>query len=348
MPDDWGEWGDGLPIGPAPDDGGEWGDGKPLGPPGGGGPVPPVTDPVLLLTPAILNVSRVAGLEYVDYEEVAITNSGGGTLDKAFVSESVDWLDAWAEGSGNTQTIRVRVFSELLAAGVYSAEVTITASNATNSPQTLYVYLTVTDSATPTAPYSGLIIWVATTGSDSTGNGAQGTPYRTIERALLDFTDGSQIRLLDGVYTPVSTVTVSGMAGSIFSETPGGATIRPLNATVHNSAIVVMDSDRFTVQGVNIIQSTASGHMVGIYAADVTNFIANTCSVADFDSPSGFNGILASGSGKIENCTIEDIQITHGDSYCIRSTGIHVIDCTVRRVVNSGGGASVGIDVSDS
>ena len=40
MPDDWGEWGEGLPIGPAPDDAGEWGEGLPLGPPGPG-PIPP-------------------------------------------------------------------------------------------------------------------------------------------------------------------------------------------------------------------------------------------------------------------------------------------------------------------
>jgi hypothetical protein len=41
MPDDFGEWGDGLPIGPAPDDAGEWGDGLPAGPPKAGpGPTP--------------------------------------------------------------------------------------------------------------------------------------------------------------------------------------------------------------------------------------------------------------------------------------------------------------------
>lgn len=38
--DGWGEWGDGLPIGPGPADPGEWGDGLPLGPPGGAGPTP--------------------------------------------------------------------------------------------------------------------------------------------------------------------------------------------------------------------------------------------------------------------------------------------------------------------
>ena len=257
-------------------------------------------------------------------------------------------MEVWVEGSGNTQTIGVRVFSDRLSAGVYTAAVQVTAANAINSPQTFYVSLTVEDSASISTPYSGLIIWVATTGSDTTGNGARETPYKTIDRALQAFTNGSQIRLLDGVYTPTSTIMISGIAGSIFSETPGGATIQPVQATVQNAAIVVTNSDRFTVQGVNVLQASSSGHLVGIYAEDVTNFIANTCSIADFDSPSGFTGIMAIGSGKIENCTIEDISVTGGDSYCIQSTGIHVIDCTVRRVVNSGGGTSVGIDVSDS
>lgn len=43
MADDWGEWGDGVPLGPAPEDDGEWGDGAPLGPAGdtpGPGPTP--------------------------------------------------------------------------------------------------------------------------------------------------------------------------------------------------------------------------------------------------------------------------------------------------------------------
>jgi len=45
MADDFGEWGDGLPIGPAPTTDSEWGDGLPLGPPGGGpGPIPPIPE----------------------------------------------------------------------------------------------------------------------------------------------------------------------------------------------------------------------------------------------------------------------------------------------------------------
>lgn len=45
MADDWGEWGDGVPLGPAPDDGGEWGDGLPVGPAGDDpGPSPEAND----------------------------------------------------------------------------------------------------------------------------------------------------------------------------------------------------------------------------------------------------------------------------------------------------------------
>jgi len=340
-----GDWGDGLPGFGGPDADGLWGDGLPDA--FGQGDPPPGT-PQIALTPTTLNILRVVGLETIEYESIVVTNPSAGTLDQVTLSESADWLDVWVEGSGNTQTIGVRALSAELDIGVFSAEVVVAAANASNSPQSFFVNLTVSSTAAITPVTPSIIIWVATTGSDNTGTGSQATPYKTIERALLDFVSGSQIRLLDGTYTPTTTVLISGVEGSIFSETPGGATIQPQQATVRNAAVAILDSDRFTVQGINIIQSEASGHTVGLYAEDVTNFIAHTCSVSAFDSPSGFTGIWATGSGKVENCTIEDVVAVGGDSYGIRATGIYVIDCTVRRLSNSSTDAIIGIDVSGS
>jgi hypothetical protein len=192
--------------------------------------------------------------------------------------------------------------------------------------------------------YISAIIWVAKDGNDVTGTGAQQDPYLTIERALQDFTTGDQIRIMEGVYTPTDTVVVTGMEGSIFAETGESVTIQPQRASVHNAALYVALSERFTIQGVNIIQSDDTNHLVGIYAENVDNFIAHTCSVNDFDSASGsVTGIYAIGSGRIYNCRTEDLTVTGGTVCGIRTSGVTVIDCIARRI-RSYNGVALGID----
>jgi hypothetical protein len=181
-----------------------------------------------------------------------------------------------------------------------------------------------------------------------TGVGSQANPYRTIERAMLDFRNGNQIRILNGTYTPTDTILVSGLEGSIFAETPGGVTIQPRSTSNYGAAIAITNSTRFTVQGINIIQSDASGHIYGIYANDVVNFIAYTCSVSDFDCPSGCAGIWARGTGKIENCLIEDLTVDNGTLYGIYADGLHVIDNTVRRLIDRGQNQVTGISSRDN
>jgi hypothetical protein len=181
------------------------------------------------------------------------------------------------------------------------------------------------------------IIWVATTGNDSTGTGSQTNPYLTIDRALTDFERHSQIRIMDGTYTPRGTILISDLEGSIFAENPQGVTVQPINVTDHGAAISIIDSNRFSIQGINIIQSaTDATHLIGIYAENVENFIAYTCSVSAFESTAGtIYGILAEGTGRIENCSVTDLACSDVSIYGIKSTGLHVIDCTVAELVGT-------------
>jgi hypothetical protein len=192
-----------------------------------------------------------------------------------------------------------------------------------------------------------IIIWVATTGNDVVGDGSQHHPYLTIERALVDFTNGDQIRILDGVYTPTDTVMITGLEGSIFAENADAVTIQPQSATKFGAAIAIKSSTRFTIQGVNIIQSDSdTGHIIGIYAEDVENFIAHTCSVADFNCAAGdVTGICAQGDGRIIHCRIEDFSVDNGAACGIRSGGLKVIDCAARRI-RSYNGTAIGIDLN--
>jgi len=198
--------------------------------------------------------------------------------------------------------------------------------------------------ANPTSwPQPSIIIWVSPSGSDITGTGSDQNPYQTIERALLDFKDGYQIRLMDGTYTPTDTIMISGMTGSIFAENDDEVTIQPQQATGYGAAIAIVNSDRFTIHGVNISQSETAGHNYGIYADNVQNFIAYTCTVSGFDCPSGCAGIWATGTGRIENCTVSDLTIGNGNLYGIYSNGLDVIDCEVTALTDSGGNGVTGI-----
>jgi hypothetical protein len=196
-------------------------------------------------------------------------------------------------------------------------------------------------------PQPSIIIWVSPNGSDIDGNGSDQNPYRTIERAMLDFRDGYQIRLMDGTYTPTDTILVSGLTGSIFAENDDEVTIQPQQTTEYGAAIAILNSSRFTIHGVNILQSDTTGHNYGIYAANVQNFIAYTCTVSGFDCPSGCVGIWATGTGRIENCTVSDLTIDNGDLTGIYANGLDVVDCSITALIDRGSSGVKGIHAID-
>jgi hypothetical protein len=175
------------------------------------------------------------------------------------------------------------------------------------------------------------IIWVATDGSDATGTGAQETPYASIERALQDMGDGDQIRILDGTYISTDSIVISGISGSIFAENPRTVYIQPQKTKNHQACLAIIGTDRFSVTGINIIQAADSGgNLIGMYVENVENFIAYTCSVFDFEVPSGnCYGIYAAGGGRVENCEVHNFACAGDSLYGISTLGVDVIDCSV-------------------
>lgn len=182
------------------------------------------------------------------------------------------------------------------------------------------------------------IIWVSTEGSDTGGDGSQGAPYASLERALTDFTNGGQIRILDGTYIPTDSVVISGLEGSIFSETPLGAYIQPEKTRAHQACLAIIDSPRFEVVGVNILQAAdTTGNLIGMYVENVENFLAYTCAISDFDVPSGTGyGIFASGDGRIEQCAVNNIRGSGTRIYGIKGLGVDIVDCEVSQMSGAG------------
>jgi hypothetical protein len=191
------------------------------------------------------------------------------------------------------------------------------------------------------------IIWVATTGSDTTGTGSRDLPYATIEKAVHEMVSGDQVRILDGTYIPTDTIVVSGIEGSIFAENPLEVTIQPATTEVSGACIAILQSTRFMICGVNILQAVdSSKNLIGLLVRDVDNFIAYTCKVTGFEVLSGdAYGIYADGSGRIEHCTVGGIVgLGSGNTaYGIRTFGIHVIDCSTVEISGANGCQAAGL-----
>ena len=105
-----------------------------------------VQAPAIALNPTSLNNSAAAGSDAPD-QSFEVWNSGGGTLTYS-ISDDVGWLACSPPGgtsTGEHDTITVSYTTSLLAAGSYSATITVTDPAAANDPQTVPVSLTVTE-----------------------------------------------------------------------------------------------------------------------------------------------------------------------------------------------------------
>ena len=115
--------------------------------------VPP---PTITRSPASLSPTTGQGGN-APSEQFTIQNTGGGTLSYS-ISDNVSWLSCTptsGTSTGEVDTITVNYSTSGLAVGTYNATITITASGATNSPQTIPVTLTVTSSGMIDAMPSG-------------------------------------------------------------------------------------------------------------------------------------------------------------------------------------------------
>ncbi len=101
----------------------------------------------LSLNPTSLSFNATEGGSNPGPQNVVVSNSGGGTLDNVSAGENAAWLSVSRSGSGNSQTLTNNVNISGVAAGGYNTTVTVSCSNASNSPQTYSVQLTVAEPA---------------------------------------------------------------------------------------------------------------------------------------------------------------------------------------------------------
>jgi uncharacterized membrane protein len=120
----------------------------------GDDPTTIVALPSIALSPEAPVFTAVTGGANPTPQTVTIANDGGGTLDGLTVDVRYDpgaatgWLYYDPGAKTAPSTLGLRPHTENLAAGTYRATVTIAAANASNSPRSMVVTFTVTQSTT--------------------------------------------------------------------------------------------------------------------------------------------------------------------------------------------------------
>ncbi|MBN1832744.1 MAG: PQQ-binding-like beta-propeller repeat protein, partial [Deltaproteobacteria bacterium] len=176
------------------------------------------TGPMISLYPVSLSNSCQGG-QNAPNQSFQVWNSGGDTLSYV-IEDDVAWLScapARGASTGEHDTITVEYATSGLASGTYSATITVSASGASNSPQTIGVTLTV-GSHPP----------VADAGVDQTVNernlvtldGSGSTdPDDGIDSYHWEQAGGSPIVTLEGAGTAVASFTAPDVGGSGISLT---------------------------------------------------------------------------------------------------------------------------------
>ena len=108
--------------------------------------------PVITLDRDQLNACAITGGSTTGDQTFSISNSGDGTLNWN-VTANAGWLDCSPVSGSDSGIVTVSVDASGLAAGTYTGTISVSDSNASNSPQTVTVNLTVKSAAQDQAPF---------------------------------------------------------------------------------------------------------------------------------------------------------------------------------------------------
>jgi hypothetical protein len=137
--------------------------------------VDPPAPPALSVSPTTLAFSATQGGANPAAKTVAVTNTGGGTLDVT-ASDDAAWLAVTPASGTAPATLTVTPSIAGLASGTYTATVTVTATTtgATGSPKTIAVTLTVSPAVTALVGAWGFDETTGTTAADASGRNNAG------------------------------------------------------------------------------------------------------------------------------------------------------------------------------
>ena len=233
--------------------------------------------PALAVAPATLNVSGVAGGADPAPATLAITNSGGGTLDWS-VSDDAPWLSVSPASGSGAANLQVSTSLSGLAVGTYTGTITVTAPGAAGSPRTVAVTLTVAAAADTTPPTVSLT-------APAAGASVSGTVAVSANAADAVGVTGVQFRL-DGAVLGAEDTTAPYSVSWNTTGVANGA--HSLTAVARDAA---GNSTTSAAVGVTVANAAPSGGLVAAYGFEETTGTAVTDS-----SGSGNAGTIAGGA----------------------------------------------------
>ncbi len=185
--------------------------------------------PTISLSPATLSFSATRLGANPASQTVSITNSGGGTLAWT-ASPSATWLSVSPSSGTAPATVTVAADITGLDAGTYNGTVTVAGTDASNSPQTIPVTLTV--NAIPRS----IVLSPTTLSFTATRNGANPA------NQTISLTNGGDGTLSWTASDDQSWLTVTGASGSGNATLTASVDITGLAAGTYNGTITVTDS----------------------------------------------------------------------------------------------------------
>ena len=178
----------------------------------------------------------------------------------------------------------------------------------------------------------GVVVYVSTTGNDTTGDGSSSAPFRSVQKAVNELPKDlngkhAQIDIANGTYN--ERVTIDGF-------TNGRLTIGVDGRTVTLRGVSVMSSSGVRVNVSNIsYSSTSAGTLLyADYGSDVT--ILNPCTFRG--ESAAVSGIAASRGSKITAAGVTVAMLSFGAAAVLSSTGSMIALGTVEGNGNTSAG----------
>ncbi len=205
---------------------------------------PPTPNPRISLSRNSLGFTHVRGDPPPPSQAVDISNGGTGTLNWA-ASTPASWLVVSPSSGTAPSVLTVSANVAALTAGTYTSNITVTASGASNSPQTVGVTLEVLDSARPVPTTTGLAPSSGTAGGAAFTLSVNGTGFisGSVVRwngadRTTTFVSATQLQAA----IPASDIATAGTATvTVFTASPGGGTSNPQSFSIQAAASAFFD-----------------------------------------------------------------------------------------------------------
>ncbi len=288
------------------------------------------TTPVIAISEPFFRFYNFQGQPNPDNQYLSLRNGGDGTLDWR-ISDDSFWLEAVPSrgtSSGDINEIALVVDTTTLSRGRYIGKLTITDSNALNSPREILVTLDV--AATIHVPEQ----------------------YLTIQEAIDAAGDGSTIVVADGIYTGTGNRNISFKGRAITVQSKNGPEYCIVDCK-HSGRGFIFDTcegQDSVLDGFTIKNGYSTDFGGGIYCGSSGPVISN-CRISNCNSTAyGGGAYCATGNPVISNCLFENnLSTTEGGGIYLEDATPALIEDSIfiNNAAQNGGGIGTRNDEND-